>query len=263
MATRPRKTKRQIWSAASSLTVIPGLAGLLPVSPPDLNPANRPTQPSTRQDNDSNAGILPAGQSTFLSDGTETLSDALPDPVVVGQQYAAGGPSGRAARRGGGPPESPAGELLSSFYVAYREALRELEPNNSKLVTVRSPDWRPTQRDVDEIQHELLEARQRAPGAIDTRQSGIGIGAFAKSIPARSEKRDFNAWERSEINRLGSLYGCHTCGIRDPGTRSGNFILDHQRPSSVNTPGEQQRLFPQCLSCSARQGARLSREVDK
>jgi hypothetical protein len=106
--------------------------------------------------------------------------------------------------------------------------------------------------------------RDSAPGAIDTRQSGIGIGEFAKeSIPARSEKRDFNAWERAEINRIGQLYGCHTCGARDPRTISGNFVLDHQRPNSVNTPGEQQRLFPQCLTCSSRQGGRLSREVDQ
>src|SRR6476619_1277271 len=94
------KPKDKSGLPSPSLSGIPGLAGILPVSLRGLDPANRPTQPSTRQDNDPNAGILPARPSTFLSDGTETLSDALPDPVVVGQQYAAGDPSGRAARRG-------------------------------------------------------------------------------------------------------------------------------------------------------------------
>jgi hypothetical protein len=231
------------------------------IPPPSGNSSQ---QPAASFDNESKSSFDAFRETPLPSDGTEIFSDALPDPILPGQQYAAGGSSGRASRRGSGPPESPVGELISTFYRAHQQALRELEPNNRMLSTIQSPDWRPSQRDVDGIFQELLEARQRAPGAIDTRQSGIGIGEFAKeSIPARSEKRDFNVLERAEINRLGLLHGCHTCGTRDAGTRSGNFVLDHQRPNSVNTPEEEQRLFPQCLSCSLRQGARLSREVDK
>jgi hypothetical protein len=149
-------------------------------------------------------------------------------------------------------------------YAAKLRTLAELDPKNELLTTIQAPEWRPNQSNIDKLDLEIIKARQRAPGAIDTQASGIGIGPFAReSISARSEKRDFNVLERADINRLGLLHGCHTCGTRDPGTRSGNFILDHQRPSSVNIPGEQQRLFPQCLSCSSRQGARLSREVDK
>lgn len=247
-----------------SLSGSPRLPGTLPASSFGLDRVDRPNQPPARQDGESSAGVFPAGQSKFLSDGTEISSDSLPDAVVVGQRYAAGGSSGRPPRRGGGPPEGPVGRFISQVYEAKLRTLAELEPNNKFLTTIQAPDWRPRQNDIDKIDLEIIKARQRAPGAIDSQARGIGIGPFARdSIPARSEKRDFNVLERVDINRLGLLHGCHTCGTRDPGTRSGNFIPDHQRPSSVNTPGEQQRLFPQCLSCSSRQGARLSREVDK
>jgi hypothetical protein len=228
---------------------------------PTGNNANQPKQAALNQ---VGAGSGPVSEPMLLNDGTEILSDALPDPVIAGQRYAAGGSSGRGSRRGGPSPEGPVGEIISTFYRTHREALRELEPNNRKLTTIQSPDWRPTQRDVDEMYRELLEARQRAPGAVDTKESGIGIGHFAtESIPARSSSRDFTVLERAEINRIGSRYGCHTCGSRDPGTTSGNFILDHQRPSRLNPTGEAQHIFPQCLSCSARQGGLISRKVER
>jgi hypothetical protein len=88
-------------------------------------------------------------------------------------------------------------------------------------------------------------------------------GPFAgESIPARSSGWDFTAAERREINRIMSDTGCHTCGTRDPGTKSGNGIPDHQPVSSLNKDGLPQRLYPHCIVCSRRQGfaaARLRR----
>ncbi len=75
-----------------------------------------------------------------------------------------------------------------------------------------------------------------------------------ESIPARGPGRDFTPQERAEMNRIGDESGCHTCGARDPGTKSGNWICDHQPVSCLNPEGGAQALYPQCLGCSRRQG---------
>ena len=78
-----------------------------------------------------------------------------------------------------------------------------------------------------------------------------------ESIPARGPGRDFTPGERGEINEIGKETGCHTCGTKDPGTKSGNFVPDHQPPSAANPSGEAQRLYPQCLTCSRTQGGEV------
>lgn len=91
-------------------------------------------------------------------------------------------------------------------------------------------------------------------------KSNIGIGKYgSESIPARSSGRSFRAAERSEINRIGSQYGCHSCGTMNPGTKSGNFVLDHQPASSMNAAKSPQRLYPHCISCSRAQGLEILR----
>lgn len=238
------------------------LAGAPPASLPSLNNANQSNQPITRQVTESSAGVLPAGQFKFLSDGTETLSDALPDPVVAGQQYAAGGSSGRPPRRGSGPPEGPVGRFISQVYEAKLRTLAELDPNNELLTTIQAPDWRPRQSNIDKIDLEIIKARQRVPGAIDSQASGIGIGPFAReSMPARSGNRVWTEEERLKNNENGYQNGCHTCGTREPGTIGGNFILDHQSPTRLNPPGQIQIILPQRLSCSVRQGGLISSAV--
>jgi RHS repeat-associated protein len=88
---------------------------------------------------------------------------------------------------------------------------------------------------------------------------GYGVGFSpgpyaAKSIPARSNARDFTSTERCDVNQIGRDTGCHTCGANDPGTKSGNFVLDHQPVTSLSPIGTPQNLYPQCLSCSRQQG---------
>ena len=242
-----------------SLHETPEVAGAFARSSP--NSPGQEWLPSPEQERGSESAVAPVGESKFLSDGTETLSDAPPDPVLVGQQYAAGGPSGRPSRRGG-LPETPLGEARSRVYEAKIRTLAELEPNNKNVTQFRPPDWRPRQSHIDKIDLEIILARQRAPGSIDTQASGIGIGPYARqSIPARSERRDFTEQERAEVTRLGYLHGCHTCGTREPGTTTGYFTLDHQRPTRLNWFGEAQRVFPQCMSCMQRQGGLIAREV--
>ena len=93
---------------------------------------------------------------------------------------------------------------------------------------------------------------------------GVGVGAHAgESIAARSAARNFTAAERAEINRIGSKTGCHTCGTTNPGTKSGNFVPDHQPPSSLNPPGGPQQLYPQCIGCSREQGLELARQLSQ
>lgn len=88
----------------------------------------------------------------------------------------------------------------------------------------------------------------------------LAPGPYAReSIPARGPGRSWRKAEQDQINELGERYGCHTCGTRDPGTETGNWVLDHQLPSSINPAGEAQRLYPQCLGCSREQGLALAR----
>jgi RHS repeat-associated protein len=77
------------------------------------------------------------------------------------------------------------------------------------------------------------------------------------SIPARGPERDFTPDERTRINEIGEATGCHTCGSTDPGTKSGNFVPDHQPPNALNPPGGEQQLYPHCLTCSRRQGGQV------
>jgi RHS repeat-associated protein len=80
-----------------------------------------------------------------------------------------------------------------------------------------------------------------------------------ESIPARGPQRNFNRNERSEGKRMIQQHGCHTCGKTDPGTKTGNAVLDHQPVSALSPPGSPQRLYPHCLGCSRKQGGEIRR----
>ena len=58
-----------------------------------------------------------------------------------------------------------------------------------------------------------------------TLQPGPNAG---DSIPARGPQRDFTPGERGAVNKAGQNTGCHTCGSKQPGTKSGNFVPDHE-----------------------------------
>ena len=65
---------------------------------------------------------------------------------------------------------------------------------------------------------------------------------------------NFTSAERSEINRIGNERGCNTFGTREPGTKRGNWVIDHYDPGALVRNSRPQRLFPQCIACSDRQG---------
>jgi len=82
------------------------------------------------------------------------------------------------------------------------------------------------------------------------------------SIPAIEAGSVTNA-ERIKVTEIGKKQGCHTCGIKDPGTKTGYFVPDHQPPSALIGVNQAQRLFAQCLPCSRVQGGQISQIVQQ
>jgi hypothetical protein len=160
---------------------------------------------------------------------------------------------GRGPRSSGGTPLE-----FTPAQAARYDALRAQADAAIARVREFEMNWRPqpsfyqtTEGAIRALQGEISQAETRLREWAD---KGIGPGRFAgESLPARGRGRDFTDIERRELNRIISVTGCHTCGTRDPGTRLGNAVGDHQPPSGLNPSGAQ-RLFPQCASCSARQG---------
>jgi len=139
-----------------------------------------------------------------------------------------------------------------------------LEANRvTRQIRERDPNWRPTpsltETAVGEILATRAEIREAEAYLRDLRLREVGPGPNTRqSIPARGPERNFTESERREINRMGREDGCHSCGSKDPGTISGNFVPDHQPPNALNSGGRPQRLFPQCLPCSSIQGGTVS-----
>lgn len=187
------------------------------------------------------------------------LSDASPDAIRPGAQYAQNrtrGP-GRGVSINGQQVEPTPGQAarLAVVEAQARDAVRRVQELD--------PNWRPTPSAYESVEGLIAsyrgDAEQAQARILELQNKGIGPGLFAaESIPARGPQRDFMADERRGINNIGSATGCHTCGTRVPGTTTGNFVADHQPPSALNLKNHQQRLYPQCLTCSLKQGGWIS-----
>lgn len=96
-----------------------------------------------------------------------------------------------------------------------------------------------------------------AGGADSSVPSNVGPGPNAgESVPAGPTPRPTKE-QQDKINEIGDRDGCHTCGTKDPGTKSGNWVGDHQDPTKLNPEGKPQRYYPQCRNCSNEQGGRI------
>ena len=145
-----------------------------------------------------------------------------------------------------------------------RLAVAEAQAQDAiRRVQELDPTWRPAAALYDSVEGYIGvrqdDARQAHARLSELARVGIGPGPYAgNSIPARGPERDFTTRERGELNEIGADTGCHTCGTGNPGTTTGNFVADHQPPSALNYLGKAQRLYPQCLTCSLRQGGWIS-----
>ncbi|MBK8008457.1 MAG: phage portal protein [Rhizobiales bacterium] len=144
-----------------------------------------------------------------------------------------------------------------------RVQVAENRANNAmEKVREYDPEWKPKLGLWETVDGYILELNDHAKQAevrfVELQDQGVAPGRFAaESIPARGPERNFTLWERVEIDRIGLATGCHTCGTFDPETTSGHFVIDHQKPSALNKNGRAQRLYPQCLRCSWRQGGHV------
>ena len=196
-------------------------------------------------------GRLPSGPGTLLD-----VDDDTSERIRLAQARRGRGGTGYVTLRTG--VRTPAtfrqeAELQGLWLRASRleRQIRGLDPN-----------WRPTPSFVETVQGEIdatrAEVRQAETYLYELRVREVGPGPYAKrSFPARGPDVKLNRSEQAENNRNGREDGCHTCGTREPGMPSGNFVGDHQRPSALIRPGETQRIYPQCRSCSQRQGGQV------
>ena len=186
------------------------------------------------------------------------ISDASPDSVKLGDQYAQNRPRGTVSGVyiNGQRVEPTSGQAarLAVVEAQARDAIRRVQELD--------PRWSPKPSAYESVEGLIAsyraDAQQAQERISELQRVGIGPGRFAAgSIPAGESERP-TAAEHREINRIGSETGCHTCGTKDPGTRSGNYVVDHQPPTRLNYSGLAQRLYPQCQYCSARQGGWVS-----
>jgi hypothetical protein len=214
-----------------------------------------PNQPRVPAGHPDGGQWTDAGGSEIASrDDGRVLSDATPhNDWLPWAQYAGRIPRG--SRRG--PPATPAQEArLAAAEVRERNAVRAVQE--------REPNWEPRPGIYNTVEGEIAHREARALEAEARLQvlirHGIGPGPFAReSISSRGPSRSLTEQERQELNRIGSKWGCHTCGTKNPGTESGNWYGDHQHPNAMSRffRGEQRR-FPHCRDCSNRQGGWLA-----
>jgi hypothetical protein len=199
-----------------------------------------------------------AGEGSGRND-PRILSDATPDnDWQPGAQYAQN-------RARGGPILINGRMVTPTPAQAARLAVAEARAGEAiNRVHEVDPNWRPSPSAYESVEGLIrareADAQQAQARFLELQRHGIGPGPFAgDSIPARGPERDYRSWEIEQNNQNGAIWGCHTCGTFNPGTRSGNYVLDHQPPTGWNPRGLPQRLFPQCTTCSARQGGWITR----
>lgn len=150
-------------------------------------------------------------------------------------------------------PRVPAGNGIESGRWAGGNgetvvAINDSAPGAKKPLEVHEPadDADPAQQHPHYIPINPLQGTGLPPG--------IGPGAFARYGITSGPGLRPSPTQQREIDALGREYGCHTCGTKEPGTLYGNFVGDHQDPTSLVSPGTRQILLPHCWRCARAQG---------
>jgi uncharacterized protein (TIGR03437 family) len=89
----------------------------------------------------------------------------------------------------------------------------------------------------------------------------LGPGPYARSGVATTKTKVTKRDPEYHINQEnGNLYGCHTCGAKTPGTRTGTWVFDHQAPVSGGPSPYYGTGYPQCgrTGCQPTQGGIMS-----
>ncbi|PZR06928.1 MAG: hypothetical protein DI539_24245, partial [Flavobacterium psychrophilum] len=97
------------------------------------------------------------------------------------------------------------------------------------------------------------KAKYWIQGSNKSSLSTLMKGQYSVESIVGNATRNFTLSLREGLNALGEKYGCHTCGVKAPGTKSGNWIPDHQPPLSLQPDGPFE-LLPHCRECSVTQG---------
>jgi hypothetical protein len=182
--------------------------------------------------------------------GNSVISD-LGGDLDLGARYASRRPARYIVING--RPVQPTVEQATRLAQAEsqaRDAIRrvqEIEPN-----------WRPRPSEYRTIEGMIRAYRgevQEANARYIELTYFTGPGRFAAEwVPAPAPGLRLTRDAQRHLNGIGSLRGCHTCGTFNPGTRTGNYIGDHQRPTALGRPW---RIYPQCLHCSNYQGGKV------
>jgi len=193
--------------------------------------------------------------------GESVISD-LGGDVVIGARYAT-----RQPRRG--PIVINERRVQLTTRQATRLAEAELNARDAiARVREHDPNWRPRPSAYETVEGLIsahrADAQQARERFVELQYNAIIPGPYVREgIPARGPNRNFTRGERDLMNELFARYGCHTCGTRDPGTPSGNAILDHQPATRYNPLRRRQYLLPHCLRCSLRQGGWIRQNYKK
>lgn len=98
-----------------------------------------------------------------------------------------------------------------------------------------------------------------APGGGASRRLDLVYpGPYARAGVALENGEINDPSVRTLINEAGDEYGCHSCGATEAGTKSGNWIPDHQPPRTLVPWGTPMTAWPQCLACSMQQARVVS-----
>ncbi len=129
--------------------------------------------------------------------------------------------------------------------------------------------------DVFQKKHGFPQKDHRTGKRIRRAVERLGVGPTGDGIHAAGQfghdsipgvpNRNFTAAMKKANTANGLKNGCHRCGIKTPGTKSGHFILDHVPALSAfkgklgQYDPKIHRLFPHCAACSSLQGGQLSK----
>jgi hypothetical protein len=64
--------------------------------------------------------------------------------------------------------------------------------------------------------------------------------------------------DKRRVNEIGERTGCMTCGAASPGTKTGNWPVNHVPPRRLRIPGEPSLGGPHCLACQNAQGGTVN-----